>query len=149
MSKQKGQAKSNKAKPSVNEAEVLFPEQQVSVNGETITLREFSMMEEIRLSVKAAPIIEALRKASFEKDTDISQADLEKVFAENELVFKELLATACDQSVEWVEEVGGGREGAALFFTFWSVNRSFFLDRMMTAQLNKVTGKVSQKPSPH
>jgi len=143
-----GKAEKKARPPAVDEADVLLPDQVVTVNGESVTVREFTLMQELRLAGKSGPILEALRKASFDGDEDITQQQLEQVFAEHEATFCELLAAACDKPVGWVYRVRG-REGAALFMTFWSVNRHFFLDRMMALQINKVTGVVSRKPRSH
>lgn len=130
------------------EAEILFPERRVTVGGETVTVREFTFLEEMRLAVLAEPLLERLRDLSFDGERRLDGSALEKAFVEHEAVFVELLAAAVDKPAEWVR--GLPREGgAALMNTFWSVNHAFFTERMMALQLDRLTGQVSRKSSAH
>jgi hypothetical protein len=129
------------------ETEILFPDQEITVAGEKVPIREFSIVESMQFGSSAAPLIEDLRKFSFEGDS-MNVSGLEEIFARHKDVFTQMLSASTGKPVEWLGTVRG-RQGRELLLKFWSVNRDFFLDRMMETQLNRLTGSVSQKSSAH
>lgn len=123
------------------EAEILFPEREVAVAGETVTVREFGFRQALRLSARAKPLVEALHDALPTDGGEIDMLALESAFAAHEDITAALMAEATGRPVEWIDALGD-RDGRQLLLTFWSVNRHFFLNRMMTLSLNRLTGQV-------
>ncbi|MFW6077413.1 MAG: DUF6631 family protein [Hyphomicrobiales bacterium] len=130
------------------DAEVLFPERTLTVDGEAVTVREFSFLEEMRLAAMAEPLLERLRELSFDDEQSLTSRDLERAFVEHEAVFVELLAVAVDKPADWVRGLTR-KNGQALMTTFWSVNHAFFTERMITLQLDRLTGSATRTSKSH
>ncbi len=126
-----------------NDLGILFPDRELGVGGRTVTVREFTFPEELKLSAHAKPLIDDLADFSLEQgEMDYEQA-LE-VIGRHDEAFVKLVAVACDQPEEWVAGLNG-KDGARLGTLFWEVNLSFFSQRLLAA-IAKRRQAESQSP---
>lgn len=112
-----------------DDLEVLHPERMLTLGGETIEVREFSFLQEMDALPIAQPIIRDLAKA-FGGEESPGFSDVEQIFYRNREGFVRLLELATCKSTEWMEKLAGG-EAQMLAMTFWSVNRRFFISRVV------------------
>lgn len=131
-----------------NETEILAPNMAVTLGNETVIVREFAMAEQFAFAVAARPLIEDLRQATFESGDGIPVDAIEATFAKHSELVCEMIAASINKPVAYVQQVRGSAADR-LFMTFWSVNRDFFVQRMIAKQVNALTGEVSATSSLH
>ncbi|MCL2524603.1 MAG: hypothetical protein FWF20_07100 [Betaproteobacteria bacterium] len=141
---------------------VLFSSRDLTLSGETVTVREYSFGKQLKLGGELARLANAIAAARRES-TDLVGANnysppdpltalLDAIASEAE-AFRILLAAACDRPPAWVDALKS-EEGEALAITWWSVNCNFFLRRvrrpaelaLISAALES-TGAASSPPS--
>lgn len=114
------------AKPAGDDdLEVLHPERQVSIAGRELVMREYGFVEGLKLRPLYAPLIETLKPVLAEAELP----DLEQILdllAEHAERLPQLMATACDQPLEWVTSLGH-EAGHNLMLVWWGVNGPFFV----------------------
>jgi hypothetical protein len=124
------------------EAEILFPDADIVIGGETITVREFGFIEAMKVEPIAWPIIEALADIG----TDWESVDFRQVmmvFADNAEAFVQLIAASTGKSPEWVAELND-RDGNAIANTFWRVNQGFFVRRLLVLLAPKLKARMAK-----
>jgi len=126
-----------------DDLEILHPERQLEIAGVKVTMREYGFVEGMRLATKAAPIVHAIKGLS----TDLTGAGLEysaleAVFAAHMDTITDMAAQACDQPVAWVRTLPP-EDGENLIFTWWAVNGSFFVRRLLRDLAMRVAGQAS------
>jgi hypothetical protein len=124
------------------EAEILFPDADIVIGGETITVREFGFIEAMKVEPIAWPIIEALADIG----TDWESVDFRQVmvvFADNTEAFVQLIAASTGKSREWVTKLND-RDGSAIANTFWRVNQGFFVRRLLALLVPKLKAKKAK-----
>lgn len=128
---------------------VLFPDQQATIAGRKITMREYRFVEAMRLQHLISPIVESLVGVALGDAMTFLDA-IRPVFANNVDAVISLTAIACDQPEEWVAGLGD-TDGADLQLLWWSVNAHFFGRRVREAivvdQL-MAAGRMPSPPSP-
>ena len=115
------------------EAKILFPDAELEINGEKITVREFGFIEASKLQRTAEPIIEALARLGMDAD-NVKTEDFANAVADNIEAFTILIAKACDKPVEWVEGLSD-QDGNLLSAAFWEVNSGFFVRRLLSVMM--------------
>lgn len=129
---------------------ILFPERQASIAGMLITMREYRWVEGLRLQALIAPIVEQLASLA-EQGRLMESAALDALFGDHADALPLLIATACDQPVEWVAALSD-RDGRNLRLLWWTVNVPFFVrhvtDCLLARQLAALDGATSSPASP-
>lgn len=118
------------------DAEVLFPDREVSVGGETVTVREFRFGELGRVTPIARPLLDALGAIAGGVDPADDLGLWESIVAEHHDACVELIAISTGRPASWVRGLIDG-DGQALMMTFWAVNASFFLRRLVSRELQR------------
>lgn len=111
-----------------NELDVLHPEQTLQVGGRTVTVREYSFVEGLRIEAKVRPLVQGLDAMAAEDGPAIDR--LYALMAENHELVLELVAQACGQPLDWVRGLGD-EDGQSLLMAWWSANARFFLRRLI------------------
>lgn len=105
-----------------SDAEILFPNREITVGDDVITVREFSYGEQLRYAARCRGLLAAIEQA-FAADEAASVDDVIEDFSDEWL---SLLALATGQPREWLS--GLTREQGDLLSTaMWETNRDFFL----------------------
>lgn len=112
-----------------NEAAVLFPDMELSIKDELITVREFSFLQGIKTQAIAAPFIKGL-SAFFDDENEATFEKMQAVFSVHIEALIELMAISTGKSEQWISELND-TDGQALLMTFWSVNKAFFINRLL------------------
>lgn len=132
---------------------ILFPNVTTTIDGVSVTVREYGFEESMRLNALFAPICDGLAAAVADGDL-ADPALLDAVFADNTSSVIELIAAACNQPREWVAGLGD-EDGQNLRLLWWSVNAGFFgrrvaariVSRQMTASAGQTSLPSSSKPA--
>jgi hypothetical protein len=111
--------------PGADDLEVLHPERQVTIAGRELVMREYGFVEGLKLRPLYAPLIEALKPVLAEGVLPELEQILDLLVGDADAL-PQLMATACDQPVEWVEALGH-EHGHDLMLVWWGVNGPFFL----------------------
>ncbi len=120
--------------------DVLFPDREQVIQGETITVHEFSFMESLQLRAMAKPIIQDLTDL-VDAEGDVTDEQALDVLATHSDAFAELVARACSKDVAWVRGLNG-KDGSLIANLFWMVNQDFFTQRLL-AELRSRQAKRS------
>ncbi len=120
------------------EAEILHPERTLALGGKQVTVRELTFAQEMQALPVAEPIIKGLAEL-FSGDEEPGFSDLEAVFYTHSDAFLALVAMATGEPESWISGLSGA-EGQVLALTFWSVNRRFFISRVVVKSLEREPG---------
>lgn len=113
------------AAPGADDLEVLHPEREVTIAGRQLVVREYGFVEGLKLRPLYAPLIETLKPVLAEGELP----DLEQILGllvQHADALPPLMATACDQPVEWVASLGH-EDGHNLMLVWWGVLGPFFV----------------------
>jgi len=134
-----------------NDLAILFPERELVLRGETVTVREFSFEESLRAGAIAQPILAELGQLIETTGTESTYPDLEELFARHARAYIELIALATGKPVEWIATLPG-KEGDQLAMAFWVVNSGFFTRRLQMRAMSlrtAATASASANSSAH
>lgn len=115
-------------KDPTSDAEILFPDEFVTIEGDAVLVREFRYLEGLRAIALARPLLNGL--AELLEGGEIDALALDGLIAEHYTAWIELISISTDQPAAWIEGLSS-REGQALSMTFWRVNSRFFMERLV------------------
>lgn len=128
---------------------ILYPERQATIAGVPVTMREYGWVEGMQLHALMTPLVEEMASLA-EKKNLMDPAAHEALFIAHADVLPLLVATACDQPVEWVNTLSD-RDGRNLRLLWWTVNVPFFVRRvtdcLVARQIAQLAGPTSSPPS--
>lgn len=116
-------------KPNTSELEIINAMRSVTLQGETIEVKEFSFRQEMEVSQYTAGIVNDLRDVLIGQENP-DMLDIEIVFCKHPESYLKLLSMSTGKPVDWIGNLKG-REGYGLFMAFWAVNAHFFTQRML------------------
>ncbi|MDR1936849.1 MAG: hypothetical protein LBS49_14975 [Candidatus Accumulibacter sp.] len=123
--------------------EILFPDRQITLQGETITVRELNFGEQLRHGAALAAFAAAFTPVALVPE-DEPTAALDALAAHWESM-RPLVALACGRDAAWIEALAP-EEGEVLLIVWWSVNQGFFIRRLARPVLFRVA--LSQQGPP-
>lgn len=128
-----------------DELAVLFPDVPMRIGGQDLTVRELRFAQQIQFNAELAALADELSQAAnvYEASPGAINTLLD-VLINHWPNLKQLVAASIEQDVTWIEALSGD-EGEALLMTWWTVNRGFFVRRLMRPNLVKaaLAGDVS------
>lgn len=129
---------------------ILYPERTATIAGKAVVMREFNFVEGMQLHALIKPLVEGMAGLLLADALPYDDA-LRPIFGEHAAEVVQLIATACDQPVEWVTGLGD-EDGNALRLLWWSVNGPFFGRRVRESlvlhQLRAAAGPMPSSSSP-
>lgn len=114
--------------PGQSDAEILFPDEMVTVEGEELLVREFRYLEGLRAIALARPLLQGL--AELLEGGEIDALGLDGLISEHHQAWIELIAISTGKPQAWIEGLRD-RDGQALSMAFWRVNSAFFMRRLV------------------
>jgi len=134
---------------SADDLAVLHPEIDLDIGGETVTVREFSFIQGVKLSALVAPIVSDLSAVLASEDEDIDLGVLGELMGNHTETMIKLMAQSVRRKPEWVAALPDG-DGQRLFMAFWEVNSDFFMRRLvMTLVSHQPQPSPSAPSTPH
>lgn len=112
-----------------DEFAILSPDREITVGGETVTVREYRFGEQLKHGALLAELTEALRAVSMNDGGAINR--LLDILVERPAQMLDAIAISIGRDRAWIEALSGV-EGEALALTWWGVNGGFFVRRLMT-----------------
>ncbi|MBW5893113.1 hypothetical protein IM880_12900 [Pectobacterium polaris] len=123
-----------------NELETLISSREINIAGESLTVREYSLVDSLSLHEPITELVSAL--ADVMKSRALAFDEVEMLLARHIHIIPVLVARAVDKPSEWVATLSA-TDGQTLLDWFWTVNRHFF----MTAAIRRITVQsVQNKP---
>ena len=117
-----------------DEIEILHPERELTLNGEQVVVNEFTFIQGMKAGSIAQPLIADMdvlfRDDDAELDGGASYDKLVAMFEKHHGVVIQLLCMATGKKTEWFDRLSD-TDGQSLLMTFWSVNKSFFINRLL------------------
>ncbi|EJF5828989.1 hypothetical protein M8W91_002811 [Salmonella enterica] len=126
---------------------VLLPEREIPLAGETVTIREYSLKDTLALHAVLAPVVDAL--ATVTENAWASYETVETVLAEQHEAVIVLVAHSISKPPSFVAGLSG-TEGMTLMDWWWSVNRHFFMTaviRRLVCRQTTASGSAVSSPS--
>lgn len=117
-------AKAADATSADDDLDILHPQRTITVGGREVCVREYGMVEGLRLRPLHAPLVVALTEASASGTAGDYESVLD-VLAEHADALVALIAAAADVDADFVRGLRGA-DADLLVLTWWSVNRDFF-----------------------
>lgn len=116
-----------------DELDILAPDKQIVISGETLVVRELRFGEQIAHHAILSTLAEALRPAISGEEKMRSADELTLILdalTEHAEALTTMIAISVGKSREWVADLTGD-EGEALTLVWWSVNQGFFIRRLL------------------
>lgn len=121
-------------KTEASDLDILYPDRELKLSGETITVRELAFAQTLRMEASMAPLIQAFIDLPTEGDGERVTAQLWALFGEHAHAWIGFMAAACGKSRDWVEQLSDA-DGRTLSMTVWSVNAAFFTRRVISGMI--------------
>lgn len=112
------------------DAEILFPEADLTINGEVITVNEIKFTQGLKIGAQIKPMINALADL-FNEEEEPEFEDIAAIFAANDQALKQMISLTTGKDLEWIDSLGDS-DGQNLMMTVWMVNRDFFTRRVVS-----------------
>lgn len=128
--------KKTASKDADTDLEVLHPDRDITINGESITVREYGFVEGLRLRSLMQPLRDSLHKLMVGGVPALDQVI--EVIAEHHETVLQLMAASIDRDVEWFDKLKP-EEGDYLLLIWWTVCGPFF---MRSVQNRLIADKV-------
>lgn len=136
VDKEKPNASAEKHAAGSDDLEILQPDYTLVIGGQTVTVREYRFFEGLRLQRDEQAFFEDLYKLLSEAGSGPSFDDVLALIGDHNLSVAVMVAQSIDRDLEWVLALGEA-DGDALLLTWWQVNSSFFIRRVMRRALQK------------
>ncbi|AAP95133.1 hypothetical protein A6046_03380 [[Haemophilus] ducreyi] len=120
------------------ELAILFPTAQITVGGEEVEVKEYTLKQQLQHNAKFVPFINALRATMGNQQADFSVDELMACLAENYQSVLELVAISINKPIAFVEGLNA-REGEDLLLAWWTVNSDFFTRRVVQPIVERKT----------
>ena len=129
-----------------DDIDILMGERSLRIDGRLIAVKELTFQQEMALLPQLQPLLDALGEVMDGADFGA----LEQAFATHYDAMVQLMATCTGQPIEWFAGLRG-EEGHALLLTTWTVNKGFFLRRLVSERLGKrlAESRAGQPSGPH
>lgn len=110
-----------------SELDILYPNRDITVGGETVTVKEYTLIQQMQHNAKLAAFIATLRNqlASVDKPENARWDEIMQALADNYEAIIELVAVSINKPVEFVANLNA-QEGEDLMLLWWAVNSNFF-----------------------
>ncbi|RKS87136.1 hypothetical protein DES39_0351 [Orbus hercynius] len=122
----------------LTELSILFPDSRMTISGRDIVVRELRFAEQLRWQATLNDIARSFDEMNvhninfFEEGLTVLGNHADKLL--------DIVAFCCDQPRDWIESLPAS-QGEELLITWWTVNNSFFVRRLLRQNIMK---KISQ-----
>ena len=127
------------AKHTASDEEIIFPEAELMINGELITVNEITYMQGMRLHNSIQPMIDDMATAFAKENPGLPL--IAGVFASHNQLLNEMILMTTGKDEDWLLSLND-EDGQALLMTFWIVNSGFFTRRLASKSMQKMQDKI-------
>ncbi|MBD3610521.1 MAG: hypothetical protein HUJ30_08230 [Gammaproteobacteria bacterium] len=118
-----------------DEAEILFPDQQIVIDGKSVTVKEFTFEQGLELGRVVRPLVVDM-ESLFEDSEDPNLDDIGAVFAKHIDQFFHMLHCSTSEQIDWLKSLNDSA-GNLLMIHFWAVNKDFFIRRLVQRKMER------------
>ncbi|MFT0211832.1 DUF6631 family protein [Pseudomonas sp. F1_0610] len=120
----------------VEELAVLFPDASIRIGEQDVSVKELRFGQQIKFNSQLAALADDLSQINglYEGNADSINAMLD-VIAQHFDAIQPVILASCEQSIDFDQLTGD--EGEALLLTWWSVNKNFFVRRLVRPKMIK------------
>lgn len=111
-----------------NDAEILYPDQALEIDGQRLVVREFRYREGLEIMGLARPFLSGLN--GLMESGVVSPEDLDGLIAEHRDIWLTMVARSCGRDFDWVAALPD-RSAMELQMAFWGANSGFFTRRLL------------------
>lgn len=108
-----------------NELQILFPVAELTIGGEKVEVKEYTLKQQLQYNAKFVPFITSLRTTLGNNKDDFNLDQLMVCLSDNYQDVVELVALSINRPAEYIENLNA-REGEDLLMAWWCVNSDFF-----------------------
>lgn len=126
-----------------DELTILFPEQYLTLNGEEVKVKEYSLAQQLQYRHKMTPFIEYLRQCLGDEQGEFNMDKLLDCLAQDYQNVLELVALSINKPVDFVANLTG-EEAEQLLLSWWAVNSDFFTLKAVMPLLEKTNQSLNQ-----
>ena len=133
----------------ISELDALLPRRVITIAGEQLTVREYTLFDTLMLHDHLEPLIVSLAGMVTSPSVDVST--VMRVLSSHARSLPALIAWAVDRDAQWVSQLSG-TEGAELMDWWWSVNAHFFISaarRRVTLELAALSASHAAASASH
>ncbi|MCW8923691.1 MAG: hypothetical protein OQK69_08695 [Gammaproteobacteria bacterium] len=127
------------------EAEILFPEAEITINDEKIIVNEITFIQGLKYGAMVQPMIAALAEL-FKKNEDPDFEDIAGIFAANNEALLKLMTVCTGKDIKWLESLSD-IDGQNLMATVWVVNKDFFTRRVVAKGMTALLKNQKSPPA--
>lgn len=120
------------------ELQILFPTAELTIGGEKIEVKEYTLKQQLQHNAKFVPFIASLRKTLGQSQDDFNLDELMECLSANYQDVVELVALSIGKPSEFIENLNA-REGEDLLMAWWCVNSDFFTRKAIAPIIEKMT----------
>lgn len=139
---QKSQSSAAQAAEDLN---VIFPDSTIVIAGENIVVTEYPFVKWLELKVHCGDLLEAMSELLTQSE-QLSTDDVLEFFENQFYEIEFLIRESIQRDFEWLETLSD-TEMQNLLFTWWRVNRHFFLRSAFRLQRTKIKQSAGQASS--
>ncbi|HHT7856348.1 DUF6631 family protein [Pasteurella multocida] len=126
------------------ELQILFPTAELTLAGEKIEVKEYTLKQQLQHNAKFVPFIASLRETLGKSKDDFNLDELMTCLSENYQDVVELVALSIGKPTEFIENLNAC-EGEDLLMAWWCVNSDFFTRKAIAPIIEKMTKDNLQK----
>lgn len=113
-----------------NDLEVLMPDEQMEIAGESVIVREYRFITGLQVDAIVKPLRQELVALFADAEAeDFDYAALAAVFGRYPELVRDLIALSVEKPATWVKQLND-TDGQVLLMTWWQVNSHFFVQRL-------------------
>ena len=133
-----------------NELQILFPTAELTIGGEKIEIKEYTLKQHLQHNAKFVPFIASLRATLGNNQEDFNLDALMMCLSDNYQAVIELVALSINKPTDYIANLNA-RDGEDLLMAWWCVNSDFFtrkaiaplMEYMATQNLKRLDGVTS------
>jgi hypothetical protein len=119
-----------KSKANDNILTTCYPEYDIYIGGEWVTVREFTFLQGLRAAQIAQMLLADLAVLFKETEANPGFFAITGIFGEHEKELLGLISMATGRDTKWLRELTESEE-QQLITAFWTVNWPFFVNRLI------------------
>jgi hypothetical protein len=124
--------------PLAPDYEIMFPDREVRIGEEIITVREYTFAEGLRIGHFHRAFLSGLSSAFLEEQgsSGIDIGAIQAVLGEYWTDVLALMAISTGKPSDWISAISDG-DGQNLLMTWWAVNHAFFARRLVAEAVSR------------
>ena len=126
------------------ELQILFPTAELTIGGEKIEVKEYTLKQQLQHNAKFVPFIASLRTTLGNSQEDFNLDALMACLSDNYQDVIELVALSINKPTDYIANLNA-REGEDLLMAWWCVNSDFFTRKAIAPIIEKMTKENLQK----